>query len=166
MVEIGLLVVLLGVVSLLTDLPPANTPGLAAGAPARAPAGGPVSLRLGGAARLALWPGFAGRNMVDLRLPGHAPSATVVAGSGGRQTTLRRAPDGTYAGLLPSLPAGAHAARHRRGRPHVRGDRDARRPQRAHRRSWRRRRRRARSPRARPQTSRSARSGSVARRCG
>jgi hypothetical protein len=44
--------------------------------------------------------------MVDLRLPGHAPSVTVVAGSGGRQTTLRRAPDGTYAGLLSSLPQG------------------------------------------------------------
>ena len=110
-VEIVLLVVLLGVVSLLTDLPPANAPGLASAAPAApgAPAGGPVSLRIGHAARLALWPGYAGRNMVDLRLPGSAPSATVVAASGGTQATLRRAPDGTYAGLLPPLPQGRTA---------------------------------------------------------
>ena len=48
-VEIGLLVVLLGVVSLLTDLPPANAPGLASAAPAaqRAPAGGPVACASG-----------------------------------------------------------------------------------------------------------------------
>ncbi len=109
-VEIGLMVALLGVVALLTDLPPANAPGLAAAAPAAPPArGGPVSLRLGRAARLDLWPGFAGRNMVDLRLPGGAPSASVVAASGGTRATLRRAPDGTYAGLLPTLPQGRTA---------------------------------------------------------
>lgn len=107
--EIGLLAAMLGVVSLLTDLPPANAPGLASAAPAQAPAGGPISLRLGGAARLSLWPGFAGRNMVDLRLPGHAPRATVIAGSGGKQAALQRAPDGSYAGLLPALPQGRTA---------------------------------------------------------
>ena len=108
-VEIGLLVVLLAVVSLLTDLPPANTPGLASAAPRQTAAGGPVSLRLGRVARLALWPGYAGRNAIDLRLPGNAPTATVVPGSSGSQTTLRRAPGGTYTGFLPSLPAGPTA---------------------------------------------------------
>ncbi|HEY3766774.1 MAG TPA: CopD family protein, partial [Gaiellales bacterium] len=106
LVEIGLLAAVLGVVSLLTDLPPANTPGLASAASARRAAGGPLSLQLGPGAQLALWPGFAGRNMVDLRIPAHTATASVIAGSGGRKATLRRAPDGTYAGLLPALPAG------------------------------------------------------------
>ncbi len=108
-IEIGLLAVVIGVVALLTDLPPANTPGPAAAAPARTAAGGPVSLRLGGGGRLALWPGFTGRNVVDLRLPGRAQTATVVAGRGGAQATLTRAPDGTYAGRLPALPPGRTA---------------------------------------------------------
>jgi copper transport protein len=102
-VEIGLLACVLAVVALLTDLPPANAPGFAAGPPPAA--GGPVHLRLGPSAALALWPGFAGRNVVDLRLPGHAAAATVVSGTG-RRTTLRRAVDGSYAGVLPPLPQG------------------------------------------------------------
>ena len=106
MVEIGLLGALLAVVSLLTDLPPANTPGFATAAPTQARTGGPVSLPLGRTGRFALWPGYAGRNVVDLKLPGHARTATVRTGNGGARTTLRRAPDGTYAGILPALAAG------------------------------------------------------------
>ena len=108
-VEIGLLLVLLAVVSLLTDLPPANSPGLTTAAARPAVAGGPLSVRLGRAARLALWPGYAGRNAIDLSLPGGAAHATVAAAKSGSQTTLRRAPDGTYAGFLPVLPAGPTA---------------------------------------------------------
>ena len=106
MVEIGLLAAVLAVVSLLTDLPPANTPGFAGAAAQQVRPGGPVSLPLGKTGRFALWPGYAGRNVVDLQLPGHARTATVVTGNGGARTTLRRAPDGTYAGILPALPAG------------------------------------------------------------
>jgi copper transport protein len=104
MIEIGLLGALLAVVSLLTDLPPANTPGFAAAPQVRS--GGPVSLPLGRTGRFALWPGYAGRNVVDLELPGHARIATIDTGSGRAPTTLRRTPDGTYAGILPALPAG------------------------------------------------------------
>jgi copper transport protein len=106
MIEIGLLGVLLAVVSLLTDLPPANTPGFEAVAAQRVRPGGPVSLPLGETGRFALWPGYAGRNVVDLQLPGHARTATIATGAGGARTTLRRAAGGTYAGILPALPAG------------------------------------------------------------
>ncbi|MEP6642312.1 MAG: copper resistance protein CopC [Gaiellales bacterium] len=109
MVEIGLLGALLAVVSLLTDLPPANTPGFAGAAAPRVRAGGPVSVPLGKTGRFALWPGYAGRNVVDLRLPGHARTASVATGNGAARTTLLRAPDGTYAGILPALPAGRAA---------------------------------------------------------
>jgi copper transport protein len=102
-VEIGLLLAVLAAVSLLTDLPPANTPGV--GSAAAAPAGGPLSLRLTGGARLALWPGRAGPNAVDVRLPGVTGPAIVVDTGAGR-ATLRRAPDGSYAGLLPALGQG------------------------------------------------------------
>jgi copper transport protein len=105
-VEIGLLGALLAVVSLLTDLPPANTPGFAAAAPQPVRAGGPVSLPLGKTGHFTLWPGYAGRNVIDLRLPGHARTASVVTGNGAARTTLRQAPDGSYAGILPALPAG------------------------------------------------------------
>jgi copper transport protein len=102
-VEIGLMMALLAVVSLLTDLPPANTPGVGSAAPA--PAGGPVNLRLAGRARLALWPGFAGPNAVDLRIPG-VTQPTIHVGTAGAGAVLRRAPDGSYAGLLSALPEG------------------------------------------------------------
>ncbi len=101
--EIGLLLAVLAVVSLLTDLPPANTPAVGSAAPA--PVGGPVSLRLAGGVRLALWPGLAGRNAVDLRLPG-ATGPTIAVGTDAGRAILRRAPDGTYAGLLPALQEG------------------------------------------------------------
>jgi copper transport protein len=101
--EIALLLGVLAAVSLLTDLPPANTPGI--GSAAAAPAGGPVSLRLAGGARLALWPGVAGRNAVDVHLPG-ATGPTLAVGTGAGTATLHRAPDGSYAGLLPALSQG------------------------------------------------------------
>ncbi len=102
-IEIGLMMAVLAVVSLLTDLPPANTPGVGSAAPA--PAGGPVSLRLADGSRLALWPGFAGANAVDLRAPG-ATQPTIHVGTAGAGAVLRRAPDGSYAGLLSALPEG------------------------------------------------------------
>jgi copper transport protein len=102
--EIALLAGVLAVVALLTDLPPANTPGFAAGRPAST-AGGPVHLRLAAGAALALWPGYAGVNVIDVRLPGGATRAAVVAEAGHRATLARMA-DGTYAGMLPALPAG------------------------------------------------------------
>ncbi len=100
--ELALLACVVAVVALLTDLPPSNTPGFA-GLPSGA-SGGPVRLRLGAAAAIVLWPGVAGRNVVALRLPGDAATATVAADH--RRATLHRAADGTYAGLLASLPAG------------------------------------------------------------
>jgi copper transport protein len=101
--EIGLLLAVLAAVSLLTDLPPANTPGV--GSAAAAAPGGPVSLRLGHGAQLALWPGQAGRNAIDVRLPG-ATGRTIAVGTDAGRATLRRAPDGSYAGLLPALSQG------------------------------------------------------------
>ena len=51
-------------VTVLTNLPPANSPSYAATAPAPPPAGGPATLDLEGGGKLALWPGTAGRNLV------------------------------------------------------------------------------------------------------
>ncbi len=111
-VEIALMMGVLAVVSLLTDLAPANTPGLGSAAPA--PAGGPVSLQLAGGARVAFWPGLAGRNAVDVRVPGATGGAVSVRTEGG-PAALHRAPDGTYAGLLPALPQGRTSLRIRTG---------------------------------------------------
>ena len=130
MIEIGLLAAVLAAVSLLTDLPPANTPGFATAAARQVRPGGPVSLPLGRTGRFALWPGYAGRNVVDVRLPGHARTATIATGTGGARTTLRRAADGTYAGILPALPAGRVALVIAAGAGTVRGDGDAGRAQR------------------------------------
>ncbi len=84
-----------------------------------------MSLRLGGGARLALWPGFAGRNVVDLRLPGRTPTATVV-GEPRRPAGDAHPRAGRLVRRPPAHAApGAHGARHRRRRAHARRDRDA-----------------------------------------
>ena len=101
--ELLLLAGVLGAVSLLTDLPPANAPGLAAAAPA-GPRGGPAQLTLARGVRLAVWPGRAGANFAALDAP--VKTARVTALVGGSSATLRRAPDGTYVGVLPRLSAG------------------------------------------------------------
>jgi copper transport protein len=103
--ELALLAGVLAAVSLLTDLQPADTPGFASAA-ARGPTGGPTQVRLSEHARLALWPGLAGPNVIAVRAPGKA--AAIEALIGGRRLTLDRAADGTYVGT-PSLPAGRHS---------------------------------------------------------
>ena len=80
-----------------------------------------------GRSACALGRGGAARALARVRGPKHGRPAP--AGGAPRpprwsparaaaQATLRRAPDGTYAGLLPALPAGPHRARDRRRRPH------------------------------------------------
>jgi copper transport protein len=103
--ELGLLAGVLAAVSLLTDLQPANTPGFAA--VAAAPPGGPVLARLSPHTRLALWPGVAGPNVVAVRARERLDSIQALIG--GRTVNLDRAPDGTYIGTVPSLPAGRHS---------------------------------------------------------
>ena len=103
--ELGLLAAVLAAVSLLTDLQPANTPGFAA--VAAAPPGGPVLVRLSPHARLALWPGVAGPNVIAVRTTARLDSIQALIG--GRTVNLDRAPDGTYVGTAASLPAGRHS---------------------------------------------------------
>jgi copper transport protein len=103
--ELVLLAGVLAAVSLLTDLQPANTPSFASAA-ATTPAGGPTLVNLAGNARLALWPGFAGPNVIAVRAPGQKQVVQVLVG--GRPVTLHRAPDGTYVGT-GTLTAGKHS---------------------------------------------------------
>ena len=104
--ELALLAGVLAAVSLLTDLQPADTPGFAALA-ATAPPGGPALVRLSPQARLALWPGVAGPNVLAVRTRARLDSIQALIG--GRTVNLDRAPDGTYVGTAPSLPAGRHS---------------------------------------------------------
>jgi copper transport protein len=103
--ELALLAGVLAAVSLLTDLQPANTPGLAA--VRAAPSGGPAFVRLSPHARLALWPGVAGPNVIAVHAGGRLDSIQALIG--GRTVSLDRAPDGTFVGTAPSLPAGRHS---------------------------------------------------------
>ena len=103
--ELALLAGVLAAVSLLTDLQPANTPGFAAAA--AAPPGGPALVRLSPHARLALWPGVAGPNVIAVRA--RARRDSIQALIGGRTVNLDRAADGTFVGTAPSLPAGRHS---------------------------------------------------------
>ncbi len=103
--ELALLAGVLAAVSLLTDLQPANTPSFA-NAAATAPAGGPVLVSLSKNTGLALWPGFAGPNVIAVR--GARRSKTVQALVGGQPLTLVREPDGTYVGT-GTLTAGKHS---------------------------------------------------------
>jgi putative copper export protein len=103
--ELGLLAGVLAAVALLTDLQPANTPGFANAAPA-VPAGGPALVDLSKTARLALWPGVAGSNVIAVTAPGKPASMQALVG--GRTITLRPAPDGTYVGS-GALEAGKHS---------------------------------------------------------
>ncbi|HEY7258099.1 MAG TPA: copper resistance protein CopC [Gaiellales bacterium] len=103
--ELVLLAGVLAAVALLTDLQPANTPGFANPAPA-VPAGGPVLVGLSKTARLALWPGVAGPNVIAVTARGRPrPTQALV---GGRTIALRPAPDGTYVGS-GTLAAGTHS---------------------------------------------------------
>ena len=103
--ELALLAAVLAAVSLLTDLQPANTPGFA-NAAATAPSGGPALVSLAKHARLALWPGYAGPNVIAVRVARRAKTIQVLVG--GLPVGLDRAPDGTYVGTA-TLTAGKHS---------------------------------------------------------
>ncbi len=103
--ELALLAGVLAAVSLLTDLQPANTPGFASAA-AAAPAGGPTLVALAENARLAVWPGCAGPNVVAVRTGQRVK--TIEALVGGRPLTLDREADGTYVGT-GTLTEGRHS---------------------------------------------------------
>ena len=105
--ELLLVTAVIAAVSLLTDLPPANTPLFAPQrAAARAQAGGIARIALAGGGRLTVWPGRAGRNAVAIALPGQAPSLRLLvqSGAGTRTAVLPRMGDG-YGGYV-ALAAG------------------------------------------------------------
>ena len=103
--ELALLAGVLAAVALLTDLQPANTPGFANPAPA-VPQGGPALVTLSKTARLALWPGVAGPNVIAVTAPSGPRSMQALVG--GRTIVLRPAPDGTFVGT-GTLEAGKHS---------------------------------------------------------
>lgn len=111
-VELGLLAVVVGLVALLTNLPPGTSPA-AAGAAGAAPRGGIATLPVRGGGRLTVWPGHAGTNVFALRMPGLRGGATLMLqrpdGSGSEQPLERRA-DGTYTLLAQDVPAGSLVA--------------------------------------------------------
>ena len=111
-VELGLLAVVVGLVALLTNLPPGTSPA-AAGAAGTAPRGGIATLPVRGGGRLTVWPGHAGTNAFALRMPGLRGPATLLLqrpdGSGSEQPLERRA-DGTYTLLAEDVPAGSLVA--------------------------------------------------------
>jgi copper transport protein len=102
--ELALLAGVLAAVSVLTDLQPANTPGFV-NAAASAPAGGPTLADLSKNARLAVWPGYAGSNVIAVQA--RLRARTIQALIGGSPLTLDREPDGTYVGT-GTLAAGKH----------------------------------------------------------
>jgi copper transport protein len=105
--ELALLGAVLAAVTVLTNLRPANTPSFASAA--SAPAGGPAMIRVAAGARLAVWPGRAGRNWVFLA--GRAGSQVLtVQPLHGRGIAVTLHPvGGGYAALLPPLTAGDYA---------------------------------------------------------
>jgi putative copper export protein len=103
--ELALLAGVLAAVSLLTDLQPANTPSFA-NAAAAVPTGGPTLVQLSRNARLALWPGFAGPNVIAVQTRRRAK--TIQALVAGQPVTLKREPDGTYVGT-GTLTQGRHS---------------------------------------------------------
>ena len=106
--ELALLGGVLAAVTVLTDLPPANTPPLAEAAPA----GGAEVIPLAGGGRLAVWPGRAGENWVAVWARGGAAvhRMTLRRTDGTRVTlALRRVGDADVA-LAPRLAAGTYAA--------------------------------------------------------
>ena len=100
LIELGVMAVLIGAVTVLTNVPPANSPGYAATGVAPPPAGGPATVDLEGGGQLSLWPGTAGRNLVAVRTTGHpahvrvtvrsADGTTSTGGAGAVWQRLRR----------------------------------------------------------------------------
>ena len=117
LIELGLMAALIVAVTVLTNLPPANSPSYAATSAAPPPAGGPATLDLEGGGKLSLWPGTAGPNLVAVRTNGHPKRILVtVRSAGGGQSTAALAPFGdSYAGVLPNRRAGP-GPHHRTGR--------------------------------------------------
>ena len=108
LIELGLMAALIVAVTVLTNLPPANSPSYAATSAAPPPAGGPATLDLEGGGKLSLWPGTAGPNLVAVRTNGHPKRILVtVRSAGGGQSTAALAPFGdSYAGVLPNVGPG------------------------------------------------------------
>ena len=102
--ELALLAGVLAAVSLLTDLQPAEHAGLRGRRRDRAARAARRLIRLSPQARLALWPGVAGPNVIAVRARARLDSIQALIG--GRTVTLDRAPDGTYVGTAPVPPGG------------------------------------------------------------
>ena len=103
MVELGLLGGVLAAVAVLTNLPPADLPALAAGAPA----GGPAVIPLG-AGKLAMWPGRAGPNWVVLTDDAGADQITIRPPHGHPFSVPLRQIGDTRAGLVRLPAAGSY----------------------------------------------------------
>jgi copper transport protein len=111
-VELVLMAGLLGAVTLLTNLPPANLPSVPSFASAAPAPGKPNQLALAGGVRLDLWPGTAGPNWVAVKAPGHRSRVTLVlqpSRGAGSAVVLRRS-GGMYTGLAQNVPAGSITA--------------------------------------------------------
>lgn len=111
-VELVLMAGLIGAVSLLTNLPPANLPSVPSFASAAAAPGKPNHLALTGGVTLDLWPGTAGPNWVAVKGVGDRRQVTLVlqpSHGAGRTVVLRRTGD-SYTGLAENVPAGSITA--------------------------------------------------------
>jgi copper transport protein len=111
-VELVLMAGLMAAVALLTNLPPANLPGVPSFASAAPAAGKPTHLALAGGVTLDLWPGTAGPNWAAVEVPGHRRRVTLVLQPGhgtGSTVTLRRTGN-LYTGLARDVPAGSVTA--------------------------------------------------------
>ncbi len=108
LIELGVMAVLIGAVTVLTNVPPANSPGYAATGAAPPPAGGPATVDLEGGGRLSLWPGTAGPNLVAVRTTGHPAHIRVtVRSADGTTSQAVLAPFGNaYAGVLANVGPG------------------------------------------------------------
>jgi copper transport protein len=111
-VELVLMAGLLGAVTLLTNLPPANLPSVPSFASAAPAPGKPNHLALADGVSLDLWPGTAGPNWVAVKAPGHRRRVTLVLqpSRGAGSTVVLRRSGGVYTGLAAHVPAGSITA--------------------------------------------------------
>jgi hypothetical protein len=110
--ELALLAVVVGLVALLTNLPPGKSAGSARAA-AAAPRGGVATVPMRGGGTLTVWPGRAGTNAFAVRLPNVRGAATLLLQQqdgtvSGRP--LRRNADGTFTLQAQNIPSGALVA--------------------------------------------------------
>jgi copper transport protein len=107
--ELVLLAVVVGLVALLTNLPPGSTPSTASAGPSRTAQGGVATVKLRGGGSVTVWPGRAGPNAFAVRLPGVRGQATLLlqrSDGSAAEHPLERQRDGTYTVLVPDVPAG------------------------------------------------------------